>query len=317
MPQGFASGYSFNQIKESRNSCVRLEAETYNLCATEALDRLYYGTVNGDIVCMPFDSKTFPAKATLKPVNLTLPGDAEPTTIYEVQGLQLDYAGRVWACNAGGLFVFNPQLNQNLFFMPDDRPAIERSDNYLEDLRRLAVDYNKRVLYWLLAGCVLRIIDTSTCQPIGPDFQFNRSSALTVKQWRVSPDGQALYVLYDNVEAGSDKFEAYSLQTRQIIPGYSVKLNPAEFRGDTRYFSFAVDFNNGKLVIVGLSPDVQEYIEEDEYGDQTYVEDDVHPKDRDLIIRSYQLTNSGINFLGVQQINQLEKNFYPYMINDC
>lgn len=317
LPSNFISGYSFNQIKESRNSCLKLEAETYNLVTTDNIDRLYYGTVNGEVVCLPFNSAVVPAKACLKPVTLKSQQDPDPTVIYEVQGLKLDYANRVWVCNAAGLFCFSPGLDKNLFFMPDDRPANERIDNYLEDLRRLETDYNKRYIYWLLAGCILRVLDTSTCAAVGPDFQFNRASGLTVRQWRVSPDGQVLYVLYDNLDGHLDKFEAYSIPQAKALPGFQVQLNPREFKGDTRYYSFAVDFNHGKVAIIGLSPDLQSYIEEDEDGNEEYVEDDLHPKDRDLIIRTYQLTNVGMTLLGVQQINQLEKNFFPYMINDC
>ena len=316
LPPSIVYGNTFNELKQSFNSCTLLEAPSHNICATDSIDRLYYGTVNGELILLPLSAALSPAKCVLNPTVLRVPKEP-PMTVYEAHGLKLDYAGRVWATNASGLFAFDPLLSQNLFFMPDDRPDLEKADNYLEDIRRLATDYNKRTLFWLMAGCILRTIDTADCKPVCPDYQFNNRSALAVRVWSVSLDGRFLYVLYDNTEGGLDRFEVHSLAEKRVLPSFTVELNPDEFKGDTRYYSFSIDFTHGLLVLFGISPDLQSYVEEDQYGAERYVEDDLDPRDRDLVVRTYLLGADGLALLNVQQVNQLEKRFFPYMINDC
>lgn len=316
LPISMISGCFFNSIKESKNNCLKLEDETFNITATDNLDRLYYGTVNGDIIMVPFNSTLAPSKVSLKPVRIKLFEYNEEDEIYEIHGIKLDYAGRVWTTNAAGLFVFDQSLKQMLFYMPDERPGGERVDNYMEDIRRLQTDYNKRYIYWLLAGCIIRVIDTFNCSIVGSDYQFNRKSNLMVKQWKISPDGQIMFLLLEDIKTNQDRFEVHSIPNKTILQNFHVDLKPSEFRGNTRYYSFAVDFNKGKLVIVGISPDIELTVEEDEYGDEIVYEEGSR-KERDLILRTYQLTSSGMSLQKVQQINQLEKKFYPYMINDC
>ena len=316
LPQSITFGSSFNRLKQSFNSCMLLESPSYNLCATDSIDRLYYGTINGDVVLLPLSNLFPPSKAVLRPTVLRVPGE-EPLQVFEVHGLKLDYAGRVWTCNASGLFVFDQSLTQSLFYMPDDRPDIEKADNYMEDIRRLQTDYNKRIVYWLMAGCIIRGIDSATCKVTSPDYQFNKRSGFAVRCWQISLDGQFLYVLYDNLDGGRDRFEVHSLLERKSLDSFTIDLNPDEFKGDTRYYSFTVDLTHGILAIIGITPDLQNEVEEDEYGEEYYVEDDVDPRDRNLVIRTYQLSANGLHLINVQEINQLEKRFYPYMINDC
>jgi hypothetical protein len=196
LPPSIVYGNSFGDLKQSFNSCMLLEAPAHHICSTDAIDRVYYGTVNGDVILLPLNGSVPPAKFVLNPTTLRVPNES-PLKVFEVHGLKLDYAGRVWATNAAGLFVFDALLRQNLFFMPDDRPDLEKADNYMEDIRRLATDYNRRTVFWLMAGCIIRSIDSATCKAVCPDYQFNHRSALAVRVWSVSLDGRFLYVLYD------------------------------------------------------------------------------------------------------------------------
>lgn len=316
LPQGVWGGNRFDSIKASNNNCLLIENDTFNIVSSANGDRVYYGTIDGDIVLMPLVPGVAPGKTVLNPVPILDSKDDLITELYEVHGLQLDYAGRVWAANAAGLFCFDASLQQCLFFMGDNRPPLEKDNDYTEGQRRLQTDYNKRYIYWLMAGHIVRVIDTHTCKLVTQDYQFNRDTRFDIQQWMVSDDGQFLFVLFNDTESTRDTFEVYNLMTRQHLHNYKINLDSREFSGDTRYHSFAVDFLHGKLVIMGISPDMSsDMIEDDQSLEEEEYDDETDPRDRELIIRTYQLTSNGLQQLGVQVINELDRKFYPLMIN--
>jgi len=314
--RGLWGGASFKGIKEARTNCTRLQGESFHLVAPDSIDRLYYGTVDGAVVLLPLGTSIQPNRVALKPLSLQVPGEPQPVEFYEVNGIKLDYAGRVWVVNAAGLFVFDQYLSQCLFFMPDNRPVQEKIHCYEESVGRIQTDYNRRYVFWLLAGGIIRTIDTSTCQPVGPDYQFNRDATHDLVEWRVSPDGQCLYALLENEDTLDCKLEVHSLPNRSIIPHFTLFLPSHNAQGDIEYSGFAVDFNKGLLVVLGISPpnDRDDSAEDDEdYEEEP--EDDL--RDKELVVQTYQLEASRVAFLNVQRVNQLDKKFYPAQINGC
>ena len=226
--------------------------------------------------------------------------------IHEVQGLKLDYAGRVWATNAAGLFCFSPDLSACLFYQEDNRPTHEKIEFYTEELRRLQTDYNMRTLFYLMAGCIVRTIDTANCAIAAPDYQFSTDPAVQVVHWLVSPDGHTLFLMLDGKHGQT--LEVHSLQERRPLPGFRFSLQEGLFYGETSYHTFAVDFNNGKIVVVGLSPSLDE--EEIESGKSNV-------EQRGLVLLTYQMDPTSIRLVGSQLIPEIEPSMTPFMPNEA
>jgi hypothetical protein len=305
LPPGWVTGQNFEKLVHSSNSCLRLAGKVFSMCATESLDRLYYGNVHGEVILLPLSNNTAqmpPCKVCIKPVNIS---DGQfDETVYEVQGLQLDYAGRVFVVNCGGLYVFDPLLKQNLSFIPDQKSSKEKFENYSDYLRRLQADHNKRYMYWIIGGGTMRVVDSYNCQLVYPDYEFNRNRGLFIKKWIVSPDGKLLFVLLGDRSDVADRFEVHNIPEKKKVQGFDIYLPSEDFNGDTFYDDFSVDFNSGKLVICGISPDEKED------------ENAIPPQCKELILRTYQFTSASAQEISVQKINDLQVNFYPKRIND-
>lgn len=131
------------------------------------LDRVYLGTVNGEIVLLPLKgdspSTLQPHKIAIDPRNL-IDEEGDETAIYEIHGLKIDAIGRIVVVTAKGIYIFDPSLQNLIWKFEENFPDItdiERLEGYSPESKRLELDRSKRFAYWLVGKGRLYVIDLS------------------------------------------------------------------------------------------------------------------------------------------------------------
>lgn len=164
-------GHSFNSLIESKNKHAKIEAECFHIEPSESLDRVYLGTVNGEVVMMPLQNGQNQLKAkkvALKPRKV-IDEDGLNTEIFEIHGLKIDAIGRVVVVNAKGFYIFDPSLSNLIWKLEENMPGIsdiERLEAYAEDITRLKLDQGRRYAYWIVGKSTLNVIDLSNLQMV-------------------------------------------------------------------------------------------------------------------------------------------------------